>query len=87
MTVTNSGWKYFNDVTIKNKSGYSICYARKSTVKVKIIYPKKYKDLVIGVGGYTAAPVYSEYNSGAGSSSAGVKAVDIDAFWSGKKPF
>jgi hypothetical protein len=56
--VTDSGWEYSDYVKKTGKNGTWIRYPKTSTVKVKIIYPKDYKNLAIGVGGYTAAPEY-----------------------------
>lgn len=58
VTVKNSKWKYSKYKTLKAKDGTWIKFARKSTVKVTILYPSTYKDLTIGVGGYTCAAEY-----------------------------
>ena len=66
--VTDSGWEYSDYVKKTGKNGTWIRYPKTSTVKVKIIYPKDYKNLAIGVGGYTFAPyecsTSAEHNTG-----------------------
>lgn len=58
VTVKASNWKYSKYKKLKAKDGSWIRFARKSTVKVTIVYPSNYKDLAIGVGGFTCAPEY-----------------------------
>ena len=58
VTVKSSGWKYSKYKKLKAKDGSWIRFSRKAVVKVSIIYPSTYKDLCIGVGGYTCASKY-----------------------------
>ena len=81
-----SSWKYTKFDKKYSKDGFWIEYPKKTTVKVKITYPKKYKNLAIGVGGYTDAPKYVTEISG-GSASGYVSSLNLKAFWSGKKAF
>lgn len=96
--VTSSDWQYSDYVQLTSQDGMWIRYPRKATVKVKIVYPKKYKNLAIGVGGYTLAPEYvyvtstpAEGLEGTGVGAAGVsieyKTVNLKQFWAGKKAF
>jgi len=64
VTAKYSKWRYSNYEKIKYKDSW-FEYAKKSSIDVKIVYPKKYKNLVIGVGGYSVAPHWeSEHTSG-----------------------
>ena len=92
--VTSSKWKYTQKETKVSSDGFSIWYARKATVKVKIVYPKKYKNLAIGVGGYTATPeTWTKTESwghggiGVASATGGIKTLNLKNYWSGKIPF
>lgn len=85
--VTHSKWKHTNKETKKGKEGFDIWYAKKATVKVKIIYPKNYKNLAIGVGGYTFAPYYKSTSNGKGGSSAAVTSYTLKPYFTGKKAF
>lgn len=103
VTVTRSDWKYSKKVTKTSSDDLSIWYYRKATVNVKIIYPKNYKNLAIGVGGYTSAPhFYVESSSstagdeddplagtgvGTASSGGGIRTLNLNSFWNGKKQF
>ena len=57
----SSKWKWSGKDTKDSKDGFGIWYMKKGTVKVTITYPKGYKNLAIGVGGYTKAPYYVDY--------------------------
>lgn len=52
VTTTYSDWKYSKWKKIKGTGQSWISYAKKATIKVKIVYPETYKDLAIGVGGH-----------------------------------
>ena len=80
--VSSSKWKWTGKVTKDAKNGYAIWYKKKGTVKVKIIYPKKYKNLAIGVGGYTQAPYYVDIED-----DYEVVNPSADEFYAGGKPF
>lgn len=86
--VTRSDWKFSNYVKKVSSSDPDtwIRYAKKTTVNVKIVYPKKYKNLAIGVGGYTAAPELFTESFGGGASS-GFKTLNLNSYWKGKKAF
>ena len=66
--VKFSDWKYSKTVKKYGYEGNWISYPQKATRKVTITYPKNYKNLAVGFGGYTAAPKYytSTSNSKAG---------------------
>ena len=81
-----SKWKYSQYDKKYSKDGFWIKYPKKTVVKVKITYPKKYKDLAIGVGGYTEAPEYVTEVSG-GSASSYVSSFNLKPYWAGKKAF
>lgn len=83
VTVTDSGWKYSNYVKKTSKEGWWIRYARKSTINVKIVYPKNYKNLAVGVGGFTVAPYWYTGSTGSG----GVKVIGAVKLWKGKNIF
>lgn len=92
--VTSSGWKYSDYHKMTTKDGSWIRYAKKATVNVTIVYPKKYKNLAIGVGGHTDAPsYYSEINSGGGdgigvaSASGYITNPNANKYWKGKRTF
>ena len=88
--VTRSKWKYSNWTKISDGHGSWFEYAKKATVNVKIVYPKKYKNLAIGVGGYTKAPyAHSDITVGGGAASATYEIVTPNAnkFYKGKKAF
>ncbi len=52
VTVTSNSWKHTDKKRIYYAKKDYIWYAKKSTVKVKIVYPADYKGLAIGVGGH-----------------------------------
>lgn len=84
--VSDSGWKYSNKVIKSSADGFKIDYYKKASVKVKIVYPKTYKNLAIGVGGYNFAPYqFTEY-SGTGAAG-GVKTYSFKKYFNGKKAF
>jgi len=95
VSVSWSKWKYSDYEKIAAWDGIYFRYARKATVKVKIIYPKKYKRLAVGVGGFTEAPhiqktVYSSSPApgiGVASATGGIVIPDADKFFAGKKKF
>lgn len=70
VTVHAGGWKTLNSRTYKDDHG---CWVEfyKTRIKMTVIYPKDYKGLCIGVGGYNQLG-----DSGADN-----------LFWMGKKPF
>lgn len=51
VTVTDTGWINSKYKKLKGKDGSWIRYARKSKIKVTVVYPATYKDLAIGIGG------------------------------------
>lgn len=84
--VTSSGWEYKDYQEYFSKDGFSIRYPKTSTVKVKIVYPEKYKNLAVGFGGFTDAPRWVTKTSGTGASGY-LKTFDLSKFWEGKKNF
>lgn len=98
VTVTDS-WKYTNYDDLRNSDDLGIKYPKKTIVNVKITYPKSYKNLAVGVGGYTIAPYsYMEMSSsdsdelagsgvGTASGGGGIKTYDLSKYWGGKKSY
>lgn len=61
--VKDSDWKYSKKTKLKGHDGKYIWYYKRATTNVTITYPKKYKNLAIGFGGYTLAPKEVVYSS------------------------
>ena len=58
--TVKSKWSYSKYTKKKAKGGVWIKFPKVTTVKVTITYPNTYKDLAIGVGGYTCTAEYVE---------------------------
>lgn len=94
VTVKTSGWKYssYDEKRLPDTRG--MYYPKKSTIDVTITYPKNYKNLAIGFGGFTAAPaIWTKTSSGGSggvgwaSASGGVTVLDLSDYWNGRKAF
>ena len=84
--VTSSKWKTSDWKEVKSTDGMSFNYAKKCSIDIKIIYPKKYKNLAIGAGGFTEAPHWVTEVSG-GSAAGWVETPNADKFAKGKQSF